>query len=415
MTTDYTRLLNLLWRQGHFSGRTYRAATGERVEVVSCGEEKEESGVWFGCEVIVDGERRRGDVVVGNALTDIAILRVVAGSTQLMLDIDGELIPQIDHAIEPPLLERYDELRAGASMVQCAETLASLDSLRRTDLYTKLMIGRLVRKCEDVMKALEAVGSDWHQCFYVMLLVAMGGNSNREAFARLASRVTYTVISREKSSLQRVEALLLGGSGFLYSTNERDDYTTALDTEFRHLAAKHSIVPLKPAEWNLTKLYPRNHPAVRLAEIAALLAKSDFLFDTMLGCRTASDVERLFSAEASEYWTTHYKPSVESKPSPKRIGRDKTYLVGINLVAPLMFTYGRQTGNQDLCERALDLLETIPAEKNARLSGWATKGSTPANAFESQALLELNNRYCDEGRCADCYIGRTEIKKASKI
>jgi hypothetical protein len=270
----------------------------------------------------------------------------------------------------------------------------------------------LARKCDDVTAVFEASGKDWNQCFYAMLLRAMGGNSNREAFSKLASKVSYTVVSREKSQPERVEALLLGASGFLYTGGERDDYTARLEGEFRHLAAKHSIVPLKPAEWNLAKLYPRNHPAVRLAEIAALLAKSDFLFDTMLACRTVGDVERLFSAEASEYWTTHYKPAgAPSRPSPKRIGRAKTHLIGINLVAPLMFTYGRATGSEELCERALDLLETIPAEKNTRLDGWAERGCTPANGFESQALLELNNTFCTIARCADCRLGRTEIKK----
>jgi hypothetical protein len=411
MNSDYTRLLNLVWRTGHLAGRTFAAVTGERVEVVSCGEEDEGSGVWFAAEIVVDGERRRGDVVVGNGLSDRVILRVVQGSEQPMLGFDGRLIPQINYRIEAKLTKRYDELRAGASEVCCAETVASLDSLYRTDLYTKLLISRLARKCGDVTKIFEAAGKDWNQTFYVMLLRAMGGNSNREAFEKLASKLSYTVISREKSSPDRVEALLLGASGFLYAAEDKDDYTTGLEREFRHLAGKHSIMPLKPVEWNLTRLYPRNHPAVRLAEIAALLAKSDFLFDTMLACRTAGDVERLFSAEASVYWMTHYKPGVASKPSPKRIGRDKTYLIGINLVAPLMFTYGRQTGNEDLCERALDLLETIPAEKNTRLDSWLGRGCVPANGFESQALLELNNEYCAGGRCADCRIGRTEIKK----
>jgi hypothetical protein len=411
MNADYTRLLNLLWRAGHFAGCTFDAATGERVEVVSCGEEEEGSGVWFGAEVVIDGERRRGDIVVSNTVTDRVVLQVTTGDAQPMLDFGGRLIPQINYAIEPEITQRYDQLVAGAKNVLCAERIASLESVYRTDLYTKLLIDRLKRKCGDVLNRFEAANKDWNQTFYTMLLGAMGGNSNREAFEKLASKVTYTVISREKSSPERVEALLLGASGFLYGADAKDDYTARLEGEFRHLAAKHSIVPLKPAEWNLTRLYPRNHPAVRLAEIAALLAKSDFLFDTMLACRTASDVERLFSAEASDYWTTHYKPAgVPSKPSPKRIGRTKTHLVGINLVAPLMFTYGRQTGGRELCERAIDLLETIPAEKNARLDSWAERGCTPESGFESQALLELHNRFCATARCADCHIGRSEIK-----
>lgn len=409
---DYSQLLNFLWRSGHFSGRDFTAVAGERISIVSSGEYDDDSDVWYGAEVVVDGERRRGDVIVGNGLSDRAVLRVVSGYEQPMLDFGDRLIPQVSYLIEGPVMECYDDLRAGAGDVRCAGNIASMDSLRRTDLYTKLLVDRLRRKWGDVMEIFEASDKDWNQTFHVMLLRAMGGNRNREAFTKLSSKVTYTMISREKSSPERVEALLLGASGFLFASDEKDACTARLEDEFRHLANKHSIVPLKPAEWNLAKLYPRNHPAVRLAEIAALLSRGDFMFDTMLACRDVKDVERLFSAEASEYWSTHYKPGVVSKPSPKRIGKAKTHLIGINLVVPLMFAYGRETGNDDLCERALDLLETIPAEKNEKLDAWAAKGCVPGNGFESQALLQLHNEFCAGARCADCNIGRNEIKKA---
>jgi hypothetical protein len=133
----------------------------------------------------------------------------------------------------------------------------------------------------------------------------------------------------------------------------------------------------------------------------------------MLGCRTSAEIERLFAAEASEYWRTHYTPSgAPSAPSAKTIGRSKARLIGINLAAPLMFAYGRETGAEELCERALDLLATIPAEKNRLLLGWYEGGCTPKSGFESQALLQLTGEYCAPKACVNCRIGRHEIKKA---
>lgn len=409
---DYSQLLDYLWRSGHFTGCRFDAVAGEAIEVISTGEYDDESGMWYGAEVVVDGERRRGDVIVGDGVSDSAILRVVSAYSQPVLDFGDKLIPQIHYNIGGSVRECYDELRVGARNNRCAALIAGMDSLRRTDLFTRLLIDRLQRKCSDVTGLFVASGKDWNQTFYVMLLRAMGGNRNRETFTGLASRVTYTMISREKSSQERVEALLLGASGFLYAADDKDAYTLRLENEFRHLANKHSITPLKPAEWDLRKIYPSNHPAVRLAEIAALISKKDFLLDTMLACRGAQDVETLFAAEASEYWTTHYKPGAESRPSAKRIGKTKARLVGINLVAPLMFAYGKDTGNDGLCERALDLLETIPAERNEKLDGWEQGGCVPRNGFESQALLQLNNEFCSLSGCARCQIGRSEIKKA---
>ncbi len=409
----YSQLLDLLWRAGHFTGRDF-AAAGERVEVVSIGEYDEDSGMWYGAEIIVDGERRRGTVAVGeeNEVPESVILRLVAGYALPVLGLDDRLIPQIEYAIEPEIAECYDTLRSGSAKCDCAERIAAMDSLRRTDLYTKLLVDRMRRKTGDVMEVFRAADKDWNQTFHVMLFRAMGGNRNRESFMQLASKVTGAMVSREKSSQERVEALLLGASGFLHAAAEKDAYTLRLEEEFRHLANKYSIVPLRPAEWDLGRIYPRSHPAVRLAEIAALLSKKEFMLDGLLRCRTSADVEALFAAEASEYWRTHYRPGAESAPSAKTIGKDKGRLIGINLVAPLMFAYGRENGSEELCESALDLLATIPAEKNEKLSGWYGRGCVAENSFESQALLQLGNEYCSAQACARCLIGRTEIKKA---
>lgn len=411
--TDYTQLLNLLWRAGNFTGRAFTAVAGERIEIVSAGDYDEKAGVWHGAGVVVDGERRLGTVTVGEdvAMPEAAVLRITSGYARQVLGIDDRLVPQIEYAIESEILEYYDTLCAGATGHKCAGRIAAMEPLHRTELYTRLLVDRLRRKTDDVMGLFRKSNKDWAQVLHVMLFRAMGGNRNRESFTSLASKVTGAMVSREKGSQERVEALLLGASGLLHAAAEKDAYTLRLEEEFRHLAVKYSLVPLRPAEWELDKLYLANYPTVRLAEIAALLSKKEFMFDGMLACRISADVEKLFVAEASEYWTTHYKPGEVSKSTPKRIGKAKAHLIGINLVVPLMFAYGRETGSEELCEHAVDLLMTIPAEKNEKLDGWYGRGCTAGNGFESQALLQLSDEYCSKKACAACHIGRAEIKK----
>jgi len=62
-------------------------------------------------------------------------------------------------------------------------------------------------------------------------------------------------------------------------------------------------------------------------------------------------------------------------------------------------------GNQDLKDKSIQLLEQIPAEKNTIVIGWQNIGLKVENAFESQALLQLKKRYCDEKKCLRCRIG----------
>ncbi len=391
----HSALLNLIWRAGRLTGGSFVGVGGEQIEVISEGELSDDKGVWFAVETIVDGERRRGSVAVGSETTvpDGAILRVVEREMQPVLDgfsrqapgqID-KLVPQIQYDIAPQLTEYYDTLRKGASEKRCAGKITAMEGPWRTSLFTSLLVERLKRKTGRVMEIFEAARQDWNQTFHVLLLSAMGGDRNKGAFTDLASRVTAVMISREKSSPQRVETLLLGGGGFLEPDDPRME-------EFRHLAAKYSIVPLRLGEWDLTKLRPVNHPKLRLEQIAALLSKKDFMLDGMLACHNSEQVETLFM-------------------TPDGIGRNKARLVGINMVAPLMFAYGRETGAEELCDRALSLLETIPAEQNIKLAGWYLGGCEAWNAFESQALLELQNEYCATGACAECRICRSEIKK----
>jgi hypothetical protein len=297
-----------------------------------------------------------------------------------------------------------------SNMRDCAAVIAGMSSPQRTEFYSALLMERLGRKTGEVEEFFGASQRDWSQTFHILLLRAMGGNRNREAFTELARRVTATMIAREKGSRERVEALLVGGGGFLQSLPHPDEYALRMAAEFNHLTIKYSIFPISPDLWDLSRLYAANHPAVRLAEIAALLSKKDFMLDGVLACRTSEDVEKLFAAEASEYWTTHHKPGETSKSSPKRIGKSKAQLIGINLVVPLMFAYGRENGRQELCDGALNLLQTIPAEKNSKLDGWYDAGCVAENGFESQALLQLTDEYCAGQVCVRCRIGYREIQ-----
>ena len=264
-------------------------------------------------------------------------------------------------------------LLAGAATYACGGYIARLDALHRNDLYTRLAYDRLERKYDVVRELFAESDSNWNQTFYVLLFRTIGDVTNRDAFLTLARRVSYRMVLRERASLYAVEAMLIGASGLL--DNYRDDaYTRSLKQE-----------------------------------LAAFLASNDFLIDRLVECRTAEEVRRLFSAEASDYWYTHYIPATPTRELPKRIGRMKSDLLGINLVSLIQYAYGAYNGNERLRERAFALLEAIPAEENRFMRRWRLYDLHPANAFQSQALLQLATEYCDRRRCAECPVGRRRL------
>ena len=238
-------------------------------------------------------------------------------------------------------------LLAGAATYACGGYIARLDALHRNDLYTRLAYDRLERKYDVVRELFAESDSNWNQTFYVLLFRTIGDVTNRDAFLTLARRVSYRMVLRERASLHAVEAMLIGASGLL--DNYRDDaYTRSLKQDFDYFSRKYEIAPMTGAEWNLRDIRPANHPLLRIAQLAAFLASNDFLIDRLVECRTAEEVRRLFSAEASDYWYTHYIPATPTRELPKRIGRMKSDLLGINLVSLIQYAYGAYNGNERL-------------------------------------------------------------------
>ena len=301
-----------------------------------------------------------------------------------------------------------NRLQAGAGTYACGGYLAGLGSLQRSEICTALLFSRLERKMRMVDALREDASENWNQTFYVLLFRTIGDVTNRDAFLTLARRVSYRMVLRERASLHAVEAMLIGASGLL--DNYRDDaYTRSLKQDFDYFSRKYEIAPMTGAEWNLRDIRPANHPLLRIAQLAAFLASNDFLIDRLVECRTAEEVRRLFSAEASDYWYTHYIPATPTRELPKRIGRMKSDLLGINLVSLIQYAYGAYNGNERLRERAFALLEAIPAEENRFMRRWRLYDLHPANAFQSQALLQLATEYCDRRRCAECPVGRRRL------
>ncbi len=50
------------------------------------------------------------------------------------------------------------------------------------------------------------------------------------------------------------------------------------------------------------------------------------------------------------------------------------------------------------------------AESNSITKGFQQLGIENKNAFDSQALIELKNEYCNKKRCLDCGVGNAILK-----
>jgi hypothetical protein len=82
----------------------------------------------------------------------------------------------------------------------------------------------------------------------------------------------------------------------------------------------------------------------------------------------------------------------------------------INVVIPFLFVYGEKQNKEYLKNKALEFLEQLPTEVNSIIEKWEKLGVSSRSAFESQALLQLKNKYCDQKKCLNCQIGVKLVK-----
>lgn len=307
-----------------------------------------------------------------------------------------------------------NRLKAGASYFGCGGYLSKLDTLHRLDIYNKLGFERLSRKNSDINHIFEECQQNWQQTFYTMLMRTMGGVDNKEAFTELARRVPYAILLREREVAANVEALLIGASGLL-TLYPHDEYILNLKRNFSYLSTKYSITAMESSAWRLKRIYPNNHPILRLSQVASFITYTREMMDRMLACTSGDDVYNLFSCQTLPYWQTHYIPASTSPSVAKRTGRTKTDLLAINLVVQMQFAYSSYTGNERLYSRALGLLESLPAEKNSIIAQWNSFGPLARTAFDSQALLQLSFEYCRDRRCEECLVGKQILDKTAPV
>ena len=77
----------------------------------------------------------------------------------------------------------------------------------------------------------------------------------------------------------------------------------------------------------------------------------------------------------------------------------------INTIVPFLFAYGQRKAEDKYIDKALQLLEELPPERNSQIIKWQSLGYEPQSAYQTQALLQLKKAYCAKQRCLECAIG----------
>jgi Protein of unknown function (DUF2851) len=412
--------LHFLWRWRRFDLRDLTTTTGEPLAIHHPGEPNTDAGPdFFNARLRIGDTEWAGNVEMhlrasewithnhnADSAYDNVVLHVVLEDDKPILRKNGDPIPclNLTDRIPPHLLETYQQLEQDRSWIPCAAQFRQVPDIIKLNWYDRLLVERLEHKTDDVAALLDATTNHWEDAFYRALARSFGLKINAAPFEALAHSLPLMVLAKHKNSILQTEALLFGQAGLLEGPFA-EAYPAELAKEYQFLRHKYGLTPLEGSQWKFLRLRPANFPTLRMAQFAALVTQSVHLFSKILEANTVRELEHLFAAQLSTYWHTHY---LFDKTSPKRnktLGRDFIHLLLINTIVPFLFHYGKTKRQTEFQDKALRLLEELPAESNAIIDGWADLGVVCRNAYQSQALLQLKTKYCDTRNCLACAIG----------
>ena len=420
------RLLHYIWQFQFFSRDKLTTTTGEPLQILFAGLYNINQGPDFSDAKIKVGNTtwagtvelhlRTSDWIKHNHQADEnfnnVILHVVWEDDTFVNDLP---VLELRGRVSGILLRRYEELMLSASFIPCEKMICHVNELIWKSWKDRLLAERLMRKAENVEQMLKENNCHWEETFWWMLAGNFGAKVNTAAFEAMARTLPLNILGKHRSRIQQLEALLMGQAGLLKKNpeinSENDAYFNMLQREFFFLQKKYGLRPIRQPV-HFLRMRPGNFPTIRLAQLASLLQHPRPLFSTIRDTILLKHVRDLFDITANDYWHYHYRFGETSGFKRKKLGGAMLDNIIINTLGPVLFAYGNYHHEQGYKDRAMYWMEKTAAEKNSITNGFEELGIENKNAFDSQALIELKNRYCNTRRCLECGLGNVLLKSS---
>jgi hypothetical protein len=416
--------LHYLWKYKLYTRENLKTYSGESVEILNHGVHNFDSGPdFFNAKIKIDDTIWAGNVEVHinssdwfvhqhntDKAYDNVVLQVVLNHDKEVYRTNGQRIQTLELKFDKELYSNYKNLIEKETWIPCQDEIQLIDSFKMNSWLEKLSVERLEQKSNNINETLQRLNNSWETAFYYMLARNFGFKLNSDPFEMLAKSLPINYLAKHKDNLFQIEALLFGQAGFL-EDNNGDEYYLNLRKEYQFLKTKFKLKSIEKHLWKFLRTRPGNFPTIRIAQFAQLIYKSKSLFSKIIETKNIDDYYELLNSKTSEYWNTHYVFNKESVFKSKLLGKSAIDIVLINTVVPFLFVYGKAKGQYEFQEKAINLLENIKAEKNTIISNWGDLNVKAKSAFDTQALIQLKNSYCNEKNCLNCQIGNTLINR----
>ena len=296
----------------------------------------------------------------------------------------------------------------------CHDALARLGGERVGEALAALGDRRFAEREASLGATLDADGPG--PALYGALLTGLGYGGDRAYLEELAAILPWRALAAtlgaapDAERAMTAEALLLGAAGLLEAPRGR--YEEDLAAAWRRLGVRAPVSRALPP----VTLRPANHPARRLAGLAALLDRHEPLFAGQPPPRElldgpAAQLIASWCVPAEGYWREHIAPgSPARRPAGALIGRGRASELLINAVLPWTVALAERRGASAHAAAARAAFARLPSPaRYGRLAFLEANlgvrsGAWRPDARAQQGLLALYKTECTQGGCGRCAL-----------
>ncbi len=418
--------LHYVWKFRKFDTSGLSTVDNEILFVIKEGQHNQNSGPdFFNAQVEMAGQLWAGNVEIhikssdwythghhNDPAFDNVILHVVWQHDSEIYRKDGAVIPTLvlKEYVFKNTLERYQKLFSKHQLwINCEKDFEKLDTFTIENWLERLYFERLQQKETFILNELKSTQNHWESLLFRMLCRNFGLNVNGESFFSIAKSVDFSVVKKCSQSQFDMEALLFGQASLLDESME-DGYFEKLKVRYHYLRHKFNLENSVVIGPKFFRLRPPNFPTLRLSQLSVLYAENRNLFSEIISINKMEDFYAIFKIAASEYWDLHYNFGLGTFDRKKRLSKSFVDLLVINTIIPVKFCYASQSG-KDVSEEILALASEIASEENSIVKKFNSLMPVSGNAYQSQALLQLKNEYCDKNKCLQCAVGNFILKE----
>ena len=418
-------LLQYIWKFQLYNSGGLQTADGEELTIIHPGFHNQNQGPDFSeAKVKIKNTIWAGNIEIHTRSSDWVshqhssdknyrniILHVVWINDKEVSDFSGNTIPtlELQSRVSQLLLKKYQQLMDHPQFIPCENQITKMSELAITHWKQRLVIERLIQKSQPILLMLKESDNHWEETFWWLIAANFGLKVNSFFFQKIAQSLPISILAKHKNNQIIIEALLLGQAGLL----DRDfieKYPLMLQKEYQFYQKKYHLKPID-GELHFLRMRPANFPTIRLAQLAQLISNSEHLFSKIKEARSVDELKKMFQLAANDYWHYHYVFEEETDYQVKKMGNRTVGNIIINTIVPIIFSYGHHHQEDVYKEIAIDWLEKISPEKNYITKGFEQLHFENKNAFDSQALIQLKNEYCDKKMCLHCAIGNAILTK----